>query len=119
MKNTRKYSDLWLFIYKTLIGSKPLRIRFNKMNGIIRIYDGTRHLILFDTKKHDAIYGRIRYLISLKSNTLYMFSHYFAKLKVDSYDSFPIEETLILHNVIIFIKSVLNKDKIATTIKYF
>ena len=78
------------------------------MNGIIRIYDGTRHLILFDTKKHDAIYGRIRYL---KSNTLYIFSHYFAKLKVDSYDSFPIEETSILHNVIIFIESVLNKDK--------
>ena len=26
--------------YKTLIGSKPLHIRFNKMNGFIRIYDG-------------------------------------------------------------------------------
>ena len=66
---------------------------------------------MFGTKKHDAIYGRIRYLISLKSSIPYIFSHYFAKLKVDSYDSFPIEETLILHNVIIFIKSVLIKDK--------
>ena len=27
--------------YKTLIGSKPLRIRFNKIDGIIRIFDGT------------------------------------------------------------------------------
>ena len=26
--------------YKTLIGSKSLHIRFNKMNGFIRIYDG-------------------------------------------------------------------------------
>ena len=26
--------------YKTLIGSKPLHIRFNKINGFIRIYDG-------------------------------------------------------------------------------
>ena len=27
--------------YKTLIGSKPLRIRFDKIDGIIRIYDGS------------------------------------------------------------------------------
>ena len=40
-----------------------------------------------------------------------MFSHYFAKFKVDSYDSLPIEKILMLHNVIIHIKSVPNKDK--------
>ena len=28
---------------KTLIGSKPLRIRFDKIDGFIRIYDGTRY----------------------------------------------------------------------------
>ena len=39
--------DIW---YKTLIGSKPLRIRFNKIDWIIRIYDGTRYLTLFGTK---------------------------------------------------------------------
>ena len=39
------------------------------------------------------------------------FSHYFAKIKVDSYDSSPIEKRLTFHNVIIHIKSVLNKDK--------
>ena len=47
--------------YKTLIGSKPLWIRFDKIDGIIRIYDRTRYLTRFDTKKYDAIYGRIRY----------------------------------------------------------
>ena len=35
----------------------------------------------------------------------------FAKIKVDSYDSLPTEKILTLHNVIIHIKSVLNKDK--------
>ena len=30
--------------YKTLIGSKPLRIRFDKIDGFIGIYDGTRYL---------------------------------------------------------------------------
>ena len=42
----------------------------------------------------------------------YIFSHYFAKIQIDSYDSsFPIEGTLTLLNVIIHIKSVLNKIK--------
>ena len=37
--------------YKTLIGSKPLRIRFGKIDEIVRIYDGTRYLTFFRTKK--------------------------------------------------------------------
>ena len=32
-----------------------------------------------------------------------------AKIKVDSYDSLPIEKTLTLHNVMIHIKSVVNE----------
>ena len=32
-------------------------------------------------------------------------------MKVDSYDSLPIEKALVLHNIIILIKTVLNKDK--------
>ena len=39
------------------------------------------------------------------------FSHYFAKIKVGSYNYFPVEKTLTLHNVIIHIKSFLIKDK--------
>ena len=34
-------------LFKTLIGAKPLRIRFNKVDGLIRVYDGTRYLVLF------------------------------------------------------------------------
>ena len=37
--------------YKTLIGSKPLRIRFSKIDEIVRIYDGTRYLNFFRIKK--------------------------------------------------------------------
>ena len=39
------------------------------------------------------------------------FSHNYAKIKINSCDSFPLEKTLTLHNVIILINSVLNKDK--------
>ena len=50
--------------YKNLIGWKPFRIRFNQIAVFIRIYDGTRYLLLFGLEKYDDIYNRIRYLIS-------------------------------------------------------
>ena len=52
---------------KTLIDPKPLRVRFDKIDGFIRIYKGTKYLVLLGPEKYDAIYNRIRYLISLKS----------------------------------------------------
>ena len=81
--------------YRTLIDPKPLRIRFFKKDGIIRIYDGTRCLTSYKPKKWNHTY----------------FFHYFAKIKVDFYDSLPIEERLTLRNIAIHIKSLLNKDK--------
>ena len=39
----------------------------------------------------------------------YVSSLNYTKMKVDSYDSLPLEKILTLHNVIILIKSVLNK----------
>ena len=82
--------------------------------------------ILIDEKSHkniltydisdntliDPTLLRIRFnLISQKSGTTHIFSHYFMKIKLDSYDSLPIEKRLTLYNVTIHIKSVLNKDK--------
>ena len=78
-------------LYKTLIDPKTLRNRFDKIDGFIKTFDGTRYLTLFASEKYDAIYDRIRYLISLKSGITYIFSRYFAKIKVDSYDSLPID----------------------------
>ena len=70
--------------YKTLIDPKTWRFRFDKIDGFIRIYDGTRYLTFFGSEKCDAIHGKIRYLISLKCSITQTFSHYFAKNKVDS-----------------------------------
>ena len=110
-KKSHKNILIYDILYKNLIGSKPLRIRFDKIDEIIRIYDRRRFLKLFSNKRYDAIYDKIRYLLSIKSGITFTISHYFAKIKVDSHDSLPKEETLTLHNVIIHIKSVLNKDK--------
>ena len=46
-------------LHKILIDSKPLWIRFDEIDGIIRLYDGTRYLTLFGTKIYDTIYDRI------------------------------------------------------------
>ena len=42
--------------YKTLIGAKSLRIKFNKIEGFITIVDGNRYLTWFGYKKYDSIY---------------------------------------------------------------
>ena len=85
--------------HKTSIESKNLRIRFNNINRFIVIYDGTRYLVSLGPEKDDTIYNRIRYLISLKKDITYTFSHYFPKIKVYSYDSLHIEKILALRSV--------------------
>ena len=61
--------------YKSFIDSKPLPIRFNKIDGFIRVYNGTRYLALFKSQKYDSIYNSIRYLISVESGITYKISH--------------------------------------------
>ena len=47
MKKSRENILIYDIFYKTLIGLKHLRIKFDKIDVIIRIYDGTRYLALF------------------------------------------------------------------------
>ena len=60
--NEKLYENILIYniSYKTLTGPKPLRIRFNNLDGFIRVYDGTKYLVLFGPEKYDAIYNRIR-----------------------------------------------------------
>ena len=97
--------------WKRLIGAKLLRIRNDKVDGFIRVYDGTRFSVLFGGEKYDFIRNRVTYLIRVKNGIAYVISHNYAIIKVDSYELLPLQESLILHNVIILIKSVFNKDK--------
>ena len=90
--------------YKALIDRKPLCIWFNKIDGFIRIYDGTRYLTLFDSEKNMTLFATKLDTLSAKKMTSHIFF-------LGSYDSLPIEKMLTLHNVIIHIKSVPNKDK--------
>ena len=94
-----------------MISAKPLCMRFDKVEGFISVYDGTRYLVLFGPEEYDAISNRIRYLSSQISGITYVISYNYARIKIDLYDSLPLEKTLTLHNVVILIKSVLNKNQ--------
>ena len=52
---------------------------------------------------------RTKYLISKKSGITYSINHNFTIIRIDSYDSLPTEKILTFHNVIILIKSIVNK----------
>ena len=73
--------------YENFIASKPLPIRFNKVDVFIRAYDGIRYLVWFGKEKYDSIYNRIRYLICVRSRNTYVVSHNYANIKVHSFDS--------------------------------
>ena len=104
--------------------AKPLRIRFNKADGIIKIHDGIRFLELsnsyndvyevyyrIDSRIHNAIFDRIKYLVTEKSDDKDSANHNPARIRTDSYNSLPIEKILTLHNIIILITAVFNRDK--------
>ena len=76
------------------------------MDGFIRVYDGTRYLVLFWSVKYDYVYDRIKYLISVKSGITDLIPHNYAKIKVDSCDSLSLGKTITFHNVTILMKSV-------------
>ena len=94
-----------------MISAKPLRIIFDKVKEFIRDYHRTKYLVLLDLEENDAIYDRFRYIVGFKSSITYVFSYSSGKIKIDSDDDFPLEETFCLHNVMIFIESVFNTDQ--------
>ena len=47
-----RYENILIYdiSYKTFMVAKPLRIRFDKISGFIKIYDGIKYLILYECK---------------------------------------------------------------------
>ena len=91
--------------------SIPSRIRFDKIDGFLKKYDGIRYLVLF-SYLYDEICVRIKYFITKKSGITDSINHNYAKIRIDPYNSLSIEKILTLHNVIILIKSVVSKNEI-------
>ena len=69
-----------------------MRIRFNKIVGCIKTHNGIRCLVLFDYEWFDKICDRIKYVITEKSGITDSISHNFGKIRIESYNSLPIEK---------------------------
>ena len=77
---------------KSLIDYESLRIRFDKIDGFIKVSDGNRYLALFRSEKYDSIYDRIRYpdilsVKSVKSAVTYIVSCNYVTIEIDSYEN--------------------------------
>ena len=48
----KSHENILIYI---LIGTKPLRVRFDKIDRFFRIYDANRYLALFGSEKYDSI----------------------------------------------------------------
>ena len=73
------------------MGKKPLHIRFDKIDRFIRIYGEIRYLVLLE---YNEIYDKIRYLINKKSGITDNIDCNFARIRIDSYNSLPIEKNI-------------------------
>ena len=89
-----------------------MRIRFDKIDGFIRVRDGEfTYLVLFDYGLFDKICDGIKCLISEKCGIGDSINYFFGRIRIDSSNYLPIDETLNFHNIIILIKSAVNKNK--------
>ena len=89
--------------YKTLIDAKSLRMRFNKVDGFIRVYDGTRYLVLFGLKNMISF--------TMELDTLHML-FLIIKQKSKLIHMIPcLQKKIFTLHVIKSIKSVLYKDQ--------
>ena len=67
--------------------------------------------MLFDYGLFNKICDKIKYLISNQSGITNNVNHNFGKIRIDSYNYLPIKKILTLHNVIMLIKPVFDKNK--------
>ena len=112
--NKKLYGNISVYniSYKTLTVSKPLHIRFDKVDEFIITPDGKiKNLVLFEYGLLDKMFDKIKYLISKTSGITNSINYNFEKIKIDSYNSLPIKKMLSFHNVMILFKSVVNKNE--------
>ena len=61
-----------------------MRIRYNEIDGFIKIQCRTKYLVLIDYKWFDKICDKIKYLVSKKGGITDSSNHRFARIRIDS-----------------------------------
>ena len=85
-----------------------MRIRFHKIDGFMRVRGGEFwHLVLFVFGLFENICYRIKYLIGEKSGITDSVNHNFGEIKI----LYLLKTIMTFNNLLIFIKSVVNRNK--------
>ena len=87
-------------------------IIFDKVDGVIRDYNGIQYLALFGSEKYNSIFSKIRFLMKVKGGISYLVSRNYPKIKINSDNGSPLEKTSIIQqekHAAMLIKSVFNK----------
>ena len=102
---------IYHILCKTPTAARTLRIKFNKIDGFIKVHDTIRYVVLFDYGLFDKLFDRIKYLIIAELGITGSINLNLWRIRVDSNNSLPIEIILTFHNVIILINSVVYRNK--------
>ena len=97
-----------------IIDAKSLCIIFDKVDGVIRDYNGIQYLALFGSEKYNSIFSKIRFLMKIKGGISYLVSRNYPKIETDSGNGLPLEKTSIIQqekHAAMLIKSVFNKTQ--------
>ena len=111
-------NHMTVFWFVRLHREKPLRIRFDNVKVFMRVYNWTRHSMLYGPGKYDAISNKNKYLIRQKSGVTCAIYYTCSRIKIDLHDSLRLEKVSTLLNVMNSLSQVLIKVKITTTIIY-
>ena len=99
-------------LYKIPTGPTPLRIRFDKINRVIISLDGKiEHLISFDYGSFNKICDKIKYLMIKKVVLQIVLITVLGRSELIHIIPYLLKKMFNFHNVLILIKSVLNKNK--------
>ena len=82
---------------KTWTGTKSLHVMFDKVDGFIRDYSGTKYVALFGSERCNTICKLLDIYIRLVFHLLFLII--IKKLKLNQNDDLPLEKTLTVHNL--------------------
>ena len=103
--------------YPKIDSLNPLYLIINKIDGYFKEMNGNQYLPLVSTdknkkvlKKYTELWNRIKNSIEKKNNNTDEYRKDFMKIKFNSDNALPLNETLKLHNTTIIVRSVFEED---------
>ena len=104
--------SVYNILCKTPTGPKPLLLGSIKLMDLLQLLMVKLNIqYFFDYEIFDKTCDKIKYLIKRKSGITNIINYNLERVRIESYNSLPIKKILTFHNVIIIIKSDVNRNE--------